>query len=255
MSQTRLHDPELLEDLSAFMDGELDADRSRFLIQRLAHDEVLRARWERWQLQSGAMRKMAQPLPAAFAARVGQAIAAQEQAAAVPPSVWQRRRTRLLGGVAAAAALAVAAVFTFDIAHAPRHALPQVATLATHVGAPAAGAPLVANPSPTTAVAATTPVNRSVPAEPDAAIHLPIPVRAGVVTTFHLPLHPRLQRDPAHANPGFQPFPQPYAIDPELEAYLQDRQAGKPRDVFSKNAAEHDRNDAVHTVSWPEDPQ
>ncbi|MEO5596940.1 MAG: sigma-E factor negative regulatory protein, partial [Lysobacteraceae bacterium] len=64
-------DGDLLEQLSAMLDGELDADRQRFLIQRMQHDGALRERWERWQLASACLKR--QPLhrlPADFADRV-----------------------------------------------------------------------------------------------------------------------------------------------------------------------------------------
>jgi anti-sigma factor RsiW len=223
-----MNENERFEELSAFMDGELDAERSRFLMQRLAHDGELRARWERWQLQSGAMRRMAQPLPAGFADRVAKAIEAQP-AVSRPMS----RGLRWAGGAALAASLAVAATFVFDAVNAPPPATQIVAS--TSVG--------------TSPVA---PVQRTVLPVPNAAIKLPIPVRSGVVTAFRLPLHPVLQREPAQARPNFQPFPQPYAIDPELEAYLQDRKRGGSgtHDVFSEDAA----NNPARNASFPVNP-
>lgn len=73
MSQT---DAKLLEDLSAWMDGELPADEARFLERRLANDPALRAHWERWQLASAGLR--GQPLrrmPESLSARIAQAVA------------------------------------------------------------------------------------------------------------------------------------------------------------------------------------
>jgi len=218
-----MNENELLEELSAFMDGELDAERSRFLMQRLAHDSELRARWERWQLQSGAMRRMAQPLPPGFADRVARAIDDQPAIVARPMA----RGLRWAGGVALAASLVVAATFVFDASHAPPATAPKVAV------------------AQSAAPATVLPVTRTVLATPEPTIKLPIPVRSGVVTAFRLPLHSTLQRDPAQPQrPNFQPFPQPYAIDPELEAYLQDRKVGRTHDVFSENAN-------VRTASWP----
>ena len=43
-------DDDLLEQLSAWTDGELPADQARFLQRRLDADPALRARWERWQI-------------------------------------------------------------------------------------------------------------------------------------------------------------------------------------------------------------
>lgn len=49
-------DPRLLEQLSAWMDGELPADEARFLQRRLQNDVALREQWERWQLASACLR-------------------------------------------------------------------------------------------------------------------------------------------------------------------------------------------------------
>ncbi|MBS0461937.1 MAG: sigma-E factor negative regulatory protein [Proteobacteria bacterium] len=232
MNEQRPVSPELLEELSAFMDGELDAQRSRFLLQRLRHDDALRARWERWQLQAGALRKMAQPLPAGFSDKVQRAIDATP--VPVRARVWQHRGVRWAGGLALAASLAVAATFVFDVAHTPMRGTRPIA-----VAQGSAPAPIV-------------PIARTDLPAPEPAITLPIPVRAGVVSTFRLPLHPQLAQQAKPANSGFQPFPQPYAIDPELEAYLRAHQAGGSRDVFRDDAAGQDGNGAVRTVSWPD---
>lgn len=73
MSQT---DAKLLEDLSAWMDGELPADQARFLERRLASDPALRAQFERWQLAAAGLR--GQPLrrmPEALSGRIARAVA------------------------------------------------------------------------------------------------------------------------------------------------------------------------------------
>jgi sigma-E factor negative regulatory protein RseA len=73
MIQPRLQaiDPDLGEQLSALMDGELDAERSRFLLRRLESDPALRAAWERWQLVSGSLKgRLALQVDAGFLARV-----------------------------------------------------------------------------------------------------------------------------------------------------------------------------------------
>lgn len=58
------HDDTLLQDLSAWMDGELPPDQARFLERRLAADPELRARWERWQFASACLRgQVALPSP------------------------------------------------------------------------------------------------------------------------------------------------------------------------------------------------
>lgn len=227
---------ELLEELSAFMDGELDAERSRFLLQRLAHDAALRARWERWQLLSGAMRKMAQPLPANFAQRVAAAIEAEPVAAVRSMG----GRLRWAGGAALAASLAVAGLFVFNAMHAPQWAPVPKLALDHHPAAEVMPIARTTLPAPEPSI------------EP---IQLPIPVRAGVVTAYRQPLRPVLANAPAAAaaQTKFQPFPQPYAIDPDLAAYLQNRKSGQTRDVFTEDAV-HQGSDAVRTVSWPTGP-
>lgn len=223
---------ELHEDLSAFMDGELDAERARFLQQRLAHDIELRARWERWQLLSSSMRRQAQPLPADFADKVSRALDAE----AVHATPTHGRALRWGGGAALAASLAVAAVFVFDAMHQPRAATPQI--VATH------------------APAAILPIERTVLLLPEPVIKLPIPLQSGVVTAFRSPLHPVAMREQAQRT-TFAPFPQPYPIDPELEAYLQSRKSGSRRDVFTNGAMNlPDASDsAVRTVAFPQDGQ
>jgi sigma-E factor negative regulatory protein RseA len=236
MSEPVMSDDELHEDLSAFMDGELDADRARFLQQRLSHDAALRARWERWQLLSSSMRRQAQPLPAGFAERIAHAIEAD--AVAVAPT--RGRALRWAGGTALAASLAVAGVFVFDATHQPQRVSPQVATA---VATPAAAATIL-------------PIERTVLPLPEPVVELPIPVQSGVVTAFRSPLHTVLLREQA-PRAVFAPFPQPYAVDPELEAYLQRQKTGATHDVFAEDAANRagQGNGAVRTVAWPQDNQ
>lgn len=83
MSKPSTHaiDPELGEQLSALMDGELDAERSRFLLRRLEGDPALRAAWERWQLVSGSLKgRLALQVDAGFLARVRDGIEAGRHA-------------------------------------------------------------------------------------------------------------------------------------------------------------------------------
>ena len=233
-------DRALHEELSAFMDGELDPERARFLQQRLAHDANLRARWERWQLLSSSMRRQAQPLPAGFAARVAHAL--DVEAPAHPAT--HGRAVRWGGGVALAASLVVAGVFMFDAMHVPQRAVQGQA--ARQVAGTAA---------------TIMPIRRTVLQLPDPVviepvITLPIPLESGVVTAYRSPLHPvLLHEQPQRA--VFAPFPQPYPIDPELEAYLQRQKTGATRDVFSLDAANRANNadGVVRTVAWPQDDQ
>lgn len=94
-------DPQLLEQLSAWMDGELPADEARFLQRRLGNDVALREQWERWQIASACLhgqpvRRMDGDLPDRIAAGIADA--------ANDPAV---RRPRL-GWLASAAALVLA---------------------------------------------------------------------------------------------------------------------------------------------------
>jgi len=234
MNEPNITDSELHEELSAFMDGELDADRARFLQQRLAHDAALRARWERWQLLSSSMRRQAQPLPADFADKVGRAIDADS----VSETPKRSHALRWAGGTALAASLAVAAVFVFDATHQPQRASQQVATAAATPAAPST----------------IMPIQRTVLPLPEPVVKLPIPVQSGVVTAFRSPLHPVLFREQG-PRATFAPFPQPYAVDPELEAYLQRQKTSATRDVFAEDARNRANDGAVRTVAWPQDDQ
>jgi negative regulator of sigma E activity len=241
MSRERVNDEALREELSAFMDGELDADRARFLQQRLRHDADLRARWERWHLQSSALRRQAQPLPADFADRIASKLDAEAVNAAPP----RGRALRWAGGVALAASLAVAGVFVFDAMQQPQNASRQV------VATPAA-APTVASIQ-RSALRMPEPMIAS--RQPEAPrIELPIPVHDGVVGAFRSPLRPvwLRQRRPV---PRFSPFPQPFAIDPELAAYLEQQKSGGLRDPFARRFADPaDAGDsAVRSVAYPQD--
>lgn len=72
------HDQKLLEDLCAWIDGELPPDQARFLERRIANEPALQARVERWQLASASLR--GQPLrlmPAGLADKVAAAIRAE----------------------------------------------------------------------------------------------------------------------------------------------------------------------------------
>ena len=275
-----MHDQALHEDLSAFMDGELDAERARFLQQRLSHDAELRARWERWQLVSSSMRRQAQPLPDGFADRVATALTAET----VQATPIYNHALRWAGGAALAVSLSVAGVFVFDAMHQSQPVLqvpvaPQVAvahavhTPATHhvvvpLAIPAQSIPSHTQMASAVAVKTVAPRNivsrtisarqpsseRMVAAVPEPAIKLPIPVQSGVVTAFRSPLRPLLMRRQLQ-RPNFAPFPQPYPIDPELEAYLQQQKTGASHDVFAKDGMSQPDDNAVRQVAWPQDGQ
>lgn len=74
-------DETALEQLSAWMDGELPPDQARFLLRRLEADPALRARFERWQLAAACLRGQAVRLQApAVADGIAAALAAQRGA-------------------------------------------------------------------------------------------------------------------------------------------------------------------------------
>jgi negative regulator of sigma E activity len=103
-------DPTSREDLSALMDGELDAEPTRFLLRRLDHDPELGATWSRWHLiraclASDAARMSASARDNDFAARVASALSA-----APAPRARRRHWAQYVGGTAIAAGVAVAAL-------------------------------------------------------------------------------------------------------------------------------------------------
>ncbi len=103
-------DPTSREDLSALMDGELDAEPTRFLLRRLDHDPDFEATWSRWHLiraclASDASRMSVPKLDRDFAARVAAALQVEAE-----PRVRPRHWARYMGGGAIAAGVAVAAL-------------------------------------------------------------------------------------------------------------------------------------------------
>ena len=99
------------QQLSALMDGALAPDEARFLLRRLQHDGELSECWERWQLAGEVMRGHATAmLPAGFAARVGEAIAADAGIASKSQAQPRTHWARWGGSVALAASVAVVAL-------------------------------------------------------------------------------------------------------------------------------------------------
>ena len=93
-------DDDLLEQLSAWTDGELPADQARFLQRRLDADPALRARWERWQIASACLRgQPVREMPATLAPAVAAAIAGEPRP--------RRHRAAWLAAAAAAVLVAV----------------------------------------------------------------------------------------------------------------------------------------------------
>jgi len=137
-------DPQLLEQLSAWMDGELPADEARFLQRRLRNDVALREQWERWQLASACLhgqpvRTMDADLPARIAA-------------GITGPADERTRRPALGWLATAAA----AVFAFALL--PRMLAEDPGRTASPVApVPMASVPAPAPVSPTPDVVALEP--------------------------------------------------------------------------------------------------
>ncbi len=103
------------EQLSAFMDGELDAEPARFLLHRFLQDTEMRGRWYRYHLVRETLRR---GLPAAvdcgFAARVFGRLDSRTgrtppRLRSLPPLI-----ARPLAGLAVAAAVATVAVLGFQ---------------------------------------------------------------------------------------------------------------------------------------------
>ena len=143
------------EDLSALIDGALDADRARFLLRRLQHDGELAGDLSRWQLAGDVLRGQAEaPAPAGFAEAVAARIAGEpvpvmetgpaspspavavsnHVSATVSPRQHGAARWRWFGGGAVAASLAFASLLALrpgvpadgdvEVASAPRVAQP-----------------------------------------------------------------------------------------------------------------------------------
>ncbi|MFY2764518.1 sigma-E factor negative regulatory protein [Arenimonas sp. MALMAid1274] len=142
--------PDLLQDLCAWMDGELPEPQARFLQRRLEHDPELRGQWERWQLASACLRgQPVRPMPAALAPAIAAAIAGERVAA---PGA---RRWPWLAG--AAAAVFAAALLPGLLAEAPGPGLAPSPELAAQPGVPVFEASPMP-PAPSTPVDAATSV-------------------------------------------------------------------------------------------------
>lgn len=129
-------DPKLLEQLSAWMDGELPADEARFLQRRLHNDTALREQWERWQIASACLR--GQPVRRADADLADRIAAAIGEAANDP----QVRRPKF-------AWLASAAALVLAVALVPRMlAVDPASPGAADAPLPVASAPAPVSPTP-----------------------------------------------------------------------------------------------------------
>lgn len=168
------------EQLSAFMDGELGRDESRFLLRRTESDGMLAARWSRYHVARQALRRQE---IVALRVDFASGIMAQLEAESAPQSTrtpWLRWGS----GGAIAAAVAVAALMVTRPADQPSMPplaaatnparTPQVASITAPsasrdiaVANPAFQAPLVPNsPIQTTAAALSTDVTEPVGFDP-----------------------------------------------------------------------------------------
>lgn len=96
-------DPQLCEQLCAWMDGELPAEEARFLQRRLEHDADLRGQWERLQLASSCLKGQPfQPMSRELSGRIGAAVLATPAA----PARSGFRAWAIAASVAAVAVLA-----------------------------------------------------------------------------------------------------------------------------------------------------
>lgn len=129
-------DPTLLEQLCAWMDGELPADEARFLQKRLERDPALRAQWERWQLASACLRgQRVRAMPATLAPAIARAVEGQG-----------RRRGHWPWMTAAAAAVLVAVLLPGAPVQEPGPARLAVPSTSTSTSTPAATSPLPPRP-------------------------------------------------------------------------------------------------------------
>lgn len=146
------------EQLSAFMDGELPRDESRFLLRRAEGDDALAGRWTRYHIARQVLRR--QPV-LAIRADFSSAILAELDA----ETVQEAARTQWLrwgSGGAIAAAVAVAALMVTKPSTEPEVATPLAATTApqraTQIAAPAPAQVAAASPALTTPLVPNSPI-------------------------------------------------------------------------------------------------
>lgn len=119
------------ENLSSFMDGEIDKSAGRFLVRRLASDDALRSTWDRYHVIRDCLRQQdAHWVKDDFCSRVRQAIEQEDQEEAVNRS--RMGWIKPIAGVAIAASVAMVAIFSVGPGQqAGPDAGLQVPTLAT----------------------------------------------------------------------------------------------------------------------------
>lgn len=115
------------EQLSAFIDGELERDAARFLMKRLDTDSELREAWQRWQLVGSCLRgQPAYQLPDSFAEDIAARLANEATPRGASPMASVLRWTAGLAVAASVAMLALVVVQPDDgSTNAPIAALPQ----------------------------------------------------------------------------------------------------------------------------------
>ena len=135
------------EQLSAFMDGELGRDESRFLLRRAEGDDVLAGRWTRYHIARHVLRR--QPV-LAIRADFSSAILAKLDAEAIAET-GRVQWLRWGSGGAIAAAVAVAALMVTKPSTQPEVATPIAASTApqrtTQITAPAPAQVAAASPA------------------------------------------------------------------------------------------------------------
>jgi sigma-E factor negative regulatory protein RseA len=171
------------EHLSAFMDGELGRDETRFLLRRVEGDAALAARWSRYHVARQVLRRQeVVALRGDFAAAVMQRIEAEEARPAARGGQWLRWGS----GGAIAAAVAVAALIVTKPASGPAPA--EVAA---------------ANPE----------------RAPQAVTAEPLPKLATANPAFRGPLVPNSPIQTAAASFGTD-LTEPVSFDPRLQSYV-----------------------------------
>ncbi|HEX5122031.1 MAG TPA: sigma-E factor negative regulatory protein [Rhodanobacteraceae bacterium] len=135
------------EQLSAFMDGELGRDESRFLLRRAEGDDVLAGRWMRYHVARNVLRR--QPV-IAIRADFSSAILAKLNAETVAET-GRVQWLRWGSGGAIAAAVAVAALMVTKPSTEPEVTTPIAASAtpqrATQVAAPVTAQVAAASPA------------------------------------------------------------------------------------------------------------
>ncbi|MBK9494816.1 MAG: sigma-E factor negative regulatory protein [Xanthomonadales bacterium] len=107
---------ELNEQISAFADGELEADPARFLARRVSTDPVLAQTWARYHLIGNCLRgETCPPLRDGFADAIRMALDTPASGAGREATGWASRTLRWAGGAAVAASVAVAALLVIPV--------------------------------------------------------------------------------------------------------------------------------------------